>query len=240
VPELEKQPKGFIQAETADAGFRIQEPQGNCPELWTLGRSFPHDVGVTDLTLMTSRYKRRKRRSSPNSSLLARVQKQNTSSEAWKANFELVTPRSLFWFLSPMPLFWRRKKRVRWVESQPNSCFAKDLLAGKRWSQEKLTEKLEEGSNILKSVYRYVEGRLEGEGASHAICLTANCLPMTWSSPSSSSLALEVSARSVSSLQECLLSPCLRSLPRLSEKCWIGLRIRSSPANTNTTANVPR
>ena len=57
-----------------------------------------------------------------------------------------------------MLLFWRRKKRVRWVESQPNSRFAKDLLAGKRWSQEKLTEKLEEGSNTLKSVYRCVEG----------------------------------------------------------------------------------
>jgi len=63
---------------------------------------------------------------------------------------------------------------------------------------------------------------------------------MTWSSPPSSSSASAVFARSVSSPQEYLLSPCWRSQPRLLEKCWIGLRIRSSLASTNMMANVLR
>jgi hypothetical protein len=154
LPDLEKQSEGFIQTEAINIGFRLQESKGNCPEFWTLRGSFLRDIEVVDLTVKTLRSRRRRCRSSQNSLLPVRVRKQSISFGVWKASFGSVTPKSLFWYLSPMLSSWQRKKRVRWLENRPHYCFAEDTLAEKRWNQEKLTEKLEQGSSILKSVYR--------------------------------------------------------------------------------------
>jgi ATP-dependent DNA ligase len=72
------------------------------------------------------------------------------------------------------------------------SNFQRDIilyLEGKRWSEEKLDARLEEGANTIKAVYRFRQLLL----LSRMLCLIfmlANCHPMTKSSQPCSSLAL--------------------------------------------------
>jgi hypothetical protein len=113
-----------------------------------------------------------------------------------------------------------------------------DLLAGKRWSEEKLTSRLEEGTNALKSVYRFK--RVAFEFITFSDICVVNCLLMIWWYLLYWSMASMGCGITASLHLEFLSNPCLRSRQKQSERCLIDLRVNGSLVNTSTTENVPR
>lgn len=106
------------------------------------------------MSLTRSSHKRRKCRSSPKCSLPARAKRRNTSSAASRANCASATPSAPSSSPSRTPPCSPRKNAVSpLLLSPPLPPHPPPITAGKRWSPEKLAQRLEDGANTIKAVY---------------------------------------------------------------------------------------
>lgn len=82
------------------------------------------------------------------------------------------------------------------------------VAAGKKWNQDKLVARLEEGSNILKAVYRY--------GFVHTVC--PSCLTLINSELPSYDLVIPALLEGISGLKDkCKLTPGVPLKPMLAK-----------------------
>ncbi len=106
---------------------------------------------------------------------------------------------------------------------------------GQKWSNEKLAARLEEGSNVMKGVYRYTRHLCQHFGIDTFL---ASCPRMTKSSLHYWNTVWTACASTVSSHPVFHSNLCLRSRQRPLVKCLIVSKTNGLPVNINMTANV--
>jgi hypothetical protein len=117
-------------------------------------RSGPSTDCFTTYSHLDYSRKRKRFKSSRNSSQHVKTRRLNTLCEVWKASFVSAMQSGQWSSLWRMRLSLLRRRNVSTTRQLP--CTELNIAtADKRWNPEKLTARLQEGGDIIKSVYRY-------------------------------------------------------------------------------------